>query len=65
MTIIRDKKQLIMKGKLTRWDGSYYNYEIPALAKTEAKAAKEEIIFKDEFKKGKRILKFGYRLVNT
>ena len=40
-----------MKGKLTRWDGSYYNYEIPALAKTEAKAAKEEIIFKDEFKK--------------
>lgn len=57
MTIIRVKKQLIMKGKLTRWDGSYYNYEIPALAKTEAKAAKEEIIFKDEFKKRQEDIK--------
>ena len=57
MTIIRDKKQLIMKGKLTRWDGSYYNYEIPALAKTEARAVKEEIIFKDEFKKRQEDIK--------
>ena len=57
MTIVKDKKQLIMKGKLTRWDGSYYNYEIPAAARTETKAVKEEILFKEEFKKRQEDIK--------